>query len=213
MNLALLHLGAGLQITSLTTEQTSVAKSARMIYNIKRDELQAARPWNFNKFTAQLVLVTTAPNPVWAFAYQYPSDCLFARRILGTMTSVVGTPQFQLPANAITNVGNMYAPQVDTASTAVKFEVAEGQIFTNQANAILVYSQRNTNEDSWPQRFVWAMSYAIASVLAPSLTNGDPFGLGPKMAAMAEKTLKEAAREQANERLQIQPPSEFEEVR
>src|ERR1700690_1379973 len=113
VNLALSLVKSNLQITNLPTENSAVEKLARLWYAIKRDELLTSRPWSFCKVTAQLVLVTANPNPVWAFSYVLPGDCLFPRRILGVTTNVTGTLSFNLPSNSLIDIGNAYAPQVD----------------------------------------------------------------------------------------------------
>lgn len=208
VNLALSLLKSNLQITNLSTEPGAIGKLARLWYPIKRDELLTSRPWSFCKKTFQLVQVATNPTPVWAFSYQEPTDCLFPRRILGVTTNVVGTLSFNLPSNSLTDIGNLYAPQVDTPQSAIPFEVAQGLIFTNQMNAILEYTQQVLSEGSYPPKFTLALAYSLAAEMAPTLTDGDPFGIGSKMESKAKQKYNEAAAEDLNAKVSFQPDAE-----
>lgn len=206
-------LKSGLTITNLSTEQTTTAKTCRAFYEIKRDELLTWRPWNFNKITAQGVVVEQNPNPVWAFSYQKPSDCLLMRRILGVSSNTVGTLSFSVPANSLIEVGSLYAPQTDSQYSAVPFEVAENLVFTNQPNALFEYSQSGTAEGTWPPKFVMALAYALAAMLAPTLTDGDPFQLGARCQGESNRLLNEMAAQNLNERYRPPNLSEFQSQR
>lgn len=212
-NTALAFLKSGLQITNVDTEQTTTARNCRLLYPLKRDELLTWRPWNWTKVTAQGVVVEQNPNPVWAFSYQKPSDCFLMRRILGVSSNTVGTLSFSVPANSLIEVGSLYAPQTDSQYSAVPFEVAEGLVFTNQPNAIFEYSQSGIPEGQWPAKFVLALAYALASVLAPTLTDGDPFGLGARCAGESNRLLNEMAAQNLNERYRPPNLSEFQSQR
>lgn len=207
--MALALLKSNLQISSLDTEQTAVAKVCRLFYATKRDELVAYRPWNWNKITEQAVVVEQNPNPVWAFSYQKPSTCLFMRRILSVSTNVVGTLTFNVPSNALIEVGSLYSPYTDTQQSAISFEVAGNLVYTNQPNAMFEFSQRNISEGYWPEKFVLCMAYSLAGIVAPTLTDGDPTGTGLRCEATAKRLLDEMAAANANERMRIQPESEF----
>lgn len=208
VNIALARLKQNLQITNLDTDFTSVGKLARLLYPLKLDELQSIRPWNFNKTTATLVQVAQNPTPVWAFSYAYPSDCLFLRRILSVIANSVGTLSFQQPSNAIIEMGTVYAPQMDNRQSVVPFEIVNGLIYTNQTNAQAEYTYRNTDEGTWPSSFVTAMSYALAADFAPTLTDGDPYGLTGKMMQLAQAALNSASQQDGNQAVQISPDAE-----
>lgn len=209
-NLALKLLKSGLEISNVDTEQTTTAKTCRAFYAIKRDELLAWRPWGFNKTTAQLVEVDTNPTPVWAFSYQVPTNCAFVRRILGVTVNFVGSLDFQTPtSSALVEVGSLYAPFTDNPQTAVAFEVVGDLIYTNQPNAQAEYSMLAVPEGSWPPKFVLAMAYAMAGVLAPTLMDGDMMGAGQRCEATSNRLLNEMAAAELNQRYRPPPLAEW----
>lgn len=210
-NMALSHLKSGIEITNVVTEQSQAAKACRRYYDTIRDEFQSSFAWNFNKKTAALTWVADNPTTVWSFSYTYPTDCLFARRIASV--TVDAQDSFAAPVNAIAVIGNTTTPVQDTQNSAIPFEVAGTLIYTNMPSAILEYSYRNDDETTWPAKVSIAMSYALASYIAPRMTDGDPFNMVEKMMALAEKKLNEAKAASGNERLRIQPDSEFTRMR
>ena len=86
INQALLKIGISRTIADLT-EQTEEAHVAGVIYETTLRSVLRHHPWPFATKYALLVLhsgtAETALNLDWQYAYTYPADCLFARRILG----------------------------------------------------------------------------------------------------------------------------------
>lgn len=210
-NMALSNLKSGIEITNIVTEQSQAAKACRRYYDTIRDEFQSSFAWNFNKKTADLTLVETNPTFVWSFSYTYPTDCLFARRIVSVATD--DTTSFTIPSNALVVIGQTNTPVQDTQNSAIPFEVAGTLIYTNMPSAKLEYSYRHQDEATWPAEISIAMSYALASYIAPRMTDGDPFNMVEKMMALAEKKLNAAKASNGNERMRIQPDSEFTRMR
>jgi hypothetical protein len=211
-NLALMHLKTGLRIGNIATDTTETGLACALIYPLVRDDFQNSRPWNFCKKTASLVPVAQNPNNVWAFSYTYPPDCLYFRRIQALMTTP-GDQNNVVPSSAMVNFGSVTTPQMDTQQSAIAFEVADGLIYTNQPNAIGEYTFRNEDEGTWPVTVVIAMSYAVAAMLAPIVTDGDPFNMIGKMEQLAKIKTDIAAAQNANERMAPPPDSEFTRIR
>ena len=58
------------------------AQVCKLKYPVMRDRLLKESPWGFNhKIKALSVLTTEVFN--WAYAYQYPTDCLKINRLVG----------------------------------------------------------------------------------------------------------------------------------
>ena len=76
-NLALSKLGPGSgYLTDLASDTTIAGQALNRTYEMVRDEVQEAHPWNFCTRRAQLAADTAAP--LWGFNNQYtlPADCL-----------------------------------------------------------------------------------------------------------------------------------------
>lgn len=208
-NLALLHLKSALRVGNISTGKSEMEQICSIVYPIVRDKFQADRPWSFCKKTAALVQTATNPNPVWAYGYAYFPDCLFFRRILPLVSTPGSQTEIVTPPGSLVTFGALQSPQEDVEQTVVPFETDGVTIFTNMPNAVGVYTQRNTNEGTWPAQVVLAMSYAVAEELAPAVTDGDPFQMIEKMRALAQQKANEAAASNANERVVRQSLSEF----
>lgn len=79
-NMALLALGRGKFITSLT-EDSQAARVIRHFLPYCRDAVLRAYPWNFAQRRASLPANETAPAFEYAYAYDLPSDCLWCHTV------------------------------------------------------------------------------------------------------------------------------------
>src|ERR1051325_9173215 len=86
VNLALLRIGVSQRVSDVDTEQTTEALSAKLIFDDERDFVLRDFSWPFARKYATPVLIdgtVDAPaNGDWIFAYTYPNDCLFVRRVM-----------------------------------------------------------------------------------------------------------------------------------
>ncbi len=145
-NLALLHIGASATIASLT-EDSAEARACARIFDMARDSTLRDHSWNFAAKYLSLAQTGNAPQE-WHYRFRYPSDCLKALRI---------------------SSGHRQGEQV-------KFKVIgennlEGRSILCDVNpAILEYTARVTNTESFDPLFVEALSLRIASLVAFSLT-------------------------------------------
>lgn len=76
-NLALSKLGPGSgYLTDLASDTTVAGQALNRTYEMIRDEVQEAHPWNF--CTKRATLAADVATPLWGFDYQYtlPADCL-----------------------------------------------------------------------------------------------------------------------------------------
>ena len=155
-NLALMRLGNSETIDTLDDEKTT-AKLCKALYRHVWDCVLRVHPWGFATRRAALV-AASAPAPTnWAFSYAVPADCAFARSIV---------------------VPGLRAPRL---SQATPFEIgrdADGAVcvFTDQADAELVYTAKVDPAFTAPEVFAWedplfnnAFAARLAWELAPSL--------------------------------------------
>lgn len=167
-NMALKHLGVSVPIGNLTTERSEAADSARSFFDICTDTVLRAFNWPFATTTAALSLISdpaVAYSDEWFYEYQYPSDCVYLRKIDS------GTDE-------------------DTLGTVVKYmlgDTTQGtHVLTNMQEATAEYTKRISDVTRWPADFTMAFSYLLASMMASSFTRGDVF---KKADSMAQKYL------------------------
>ncbi|KKN29916.1 hypothetical protein LCGC14_0839150 [marine sediment metagenome] len=155
-NMALSHVGAKSAIESLD-EKTAEATQARIWYDYSRRVVLEAHNWHFARKRVTLALhgdtiSETSTDPmagVWGFRYQYPPDCLVARKIQ-----------------------NPNAPPDDAVPFTVEgsLDGKEKTILTSMEDAVLVYTWNLENTDMFSSLFVLAMSHLLAHHVAYSLT-------------------------------------------
>lgn len=183
-NLALSHVAHGKEVGGLT-ERSDEQRTCTRFYEQARDTTLRAFNWPFATKIAALGLVEEDPNDEWGYSYQYPSDCLKVRRILS------GT-------------------RVDTAATRVPYKIIDGTsgllILTDQADAEIEYTIRADDPTKYPPDFVMALSFRLASYIAPRLTAGDPFKLGERCVRFFDFEIAAARGSAVNEEQPGQEP-------
>ena len=154
-NMALSHIGAA-QIDSLT-EASSEARQVTIWYDYSRLQALEVFDWNFARKRLQLalhgdVISDTSTDPlagVWGFRYQYPGDCVAARKIQ-----------------------NSAAPPDDATpfEVEVSLDGQEKTILSDMEDAVLVYTFDTEHTNLYSPFFVELLSHLLASHIAFSLT-------------------------------------------
>ena len=188
-NMALSHLGAGLELSNVDSERSNEAAACRMFYESARRLTLKAFPWPFATKIAALALITEQPNTEWAYSYRYPADCLEHRRILSGIRN-------------------------DTRSTRVPSKLANDEtglvIFTDQENAFSEYTIDEQNNNLFPEDFMMALSYRLATMIAARVTGGDPFKMGDRAMQNFVLQMSQAEATNANEEQpDVEPDSEL----
>lgn len=151
-NGSLVRLGVTKQVANIATEASKEALAIRLIFDDERDYCLRDFPWPWARKYATAQLVTgsqTVPACLdWVFAYRYPSDCLFVRRLV----TPTGRKELNPPPYVIgrDDQGRL--------------------IYTNQELAELEYTARVTDPEEFDALFVSMLEWKLASVLAPSLS-------------------------------------------
>lgn len=146
--LALDNIGAA-SIADIT-EESQEAMMCRRNYGPVRDQVLRDYPWRFARRKTRLAAVTLENIDIYrfAYAYQYPPDCLRAIEIERGLLSNAPI-EFEV-ANANDAVGKI--------------------ILTDESEAILSYTAKITNAAIFDPMFVMALCYRLAAQLALSLT-------------------------------------------
>ncbi len=134
--------------TEFTNQTSNEAIQSNLIMFELRDELNRMAPWDCVTKWASLIYVSTIPGnpenaqagaplwqpgqpaPPWSYEYQYPPDCLRARKILPQFTTQAGGVPIY-PAGTVTGAG-----QIGWTGPALKFKVSTDDFFSVTAAAV-----------------------------------------------------------------------------
>lgn len=188
-NLALGHLSITKTIANLDTDNSVESKCCNRFYPIARDKSQRDHNWAFNRRFATLGLISLNPTCEWGYSYREPAGAIRLRKILSGIRN---------------DNQNTLVPYLKLADDT------GGLIYTDQVNAQLEYSVSVTDTTKFEDDYILALSYLLASLMASSLTGGDPDHLGDKAMQSFMKTIGEARSNDFNEQqADIMPESEF----
>lgn len=188
-NMALSHIGSRAKIESLTEESTE-AKEVNRWYDFARQRVIQLYNWSFA--TKRVTLTThadDAPEGVWLYRYQYPSDCLSIQLIVNQFSKT----DDPLP----------YAIEMSDDGTTKT-------IVTDVDDAILKYTFDQADESLYTPAFSLAFSYSLANSIAFTLTG--KLSLKEAMLRDMFRTAVDATSMDANED-QPQAPREAEWIR
>lgn len=178
-NQAIAALGVGKLITDFDTDTTIEGKTCRLFYDQARDSLLVALPWPFAKKQSALSLVANDPNDAWSYSYQIPNDNLRLIRIVPLTVGVDVPTDDEIP-----------------------FRRYEDKIYCNEENAVLEHVFQNDDPSTYPPSFSMALTYLLASMIAPRISGGDNFNLSQRALQLYQEHLKLAARQSLNEEKQ-----------
>jgi hypothetical protein len=184
-NYALSLIGDSTTIQSLLTENSVQALALRVFYTDTRDEVLRDFPWTFAKRTLTLSVVTGAENDDWDFAYRYPADALFVRRVWGA----VRTPNLS-----------------ETIKYDIGSDATGSLIYTDEENAEIEYTARVEDVSKWKPDFTMAFAYLLASRIAARLIKTDPIGMTERMFRAYTYQMLKARGNAENERRPDAPP-------
>jgi len=162
-NMALSRIGAASSIESLT-EASAEANACNLWYNYSRRQALAANDWGFARKRAALTTHSDdPPSGIWAYRYQYPSDCNILRKI----------------QNPTGSAALLWAQDAHANADAIPFsiELDDSQetksILCDLDEATAVYTFDLTNVTLFSEYFVSMLAIAIAANIAFSIT-GNP---------------------------------------
>lgn len=191
-NMSLRHLGIQKEIASFT-EKSAEASACNRFYDIAREDALREYRWPFAQKIVTLGLLDEDPNDEWSYEYSVPSDCLNFGRILS-------------------------GERNDSRQSRIAYRLVYGtsgtSIFTDEEDAEGEYTVNVDDTGRFSADFVMALSYKLASLIAPSITGGDPFKLGERAMKLYQWQLGKAVSKAFNEEQPEEDPgSEFERAR
>jgi hypothetical protein len=141
------------------SEETVEARECRRYYQHCLDVLLDDYAWTFCKRVASLAqLADNERSSEYAYAYQLPSDCGQALRLLPSGTTASDYSAWGWP----------YA-QIPQASWWQAFIVENGVLYSNVQDAVLEYGSNAADEADFPPLFREALRKLLASNLAVPL--------------------------------------------
>lgn len=148
VNIALSRLGAD-SINALT-EATEGARQANLLWDSVRDIVLRDFPWNCATKTGPLAQVGSSPHPEWEYTYQYPADCVYARRIF--------------------NGGSKAKKDPEEFRVAIASSGSTKIILARIPEAFLEYTARITDPNLYDGLFVDALAWRLGAEMAMPVT-------------------------------------------
>lgn len=192
VNVALSRIGVSQQLNNVETETSKAAVQSNLIWDGDVRFVLRAFPWPWATAYVELALVggssSEMVNHDWQYAYRYPSDCVFARRIV-----VAGGGGRNNPKPPPFRIGRDSQGRL---------------IYTNQPEAVLEYTLLIEDPEEFDPLMESALAWKIGSGLAPSLSRIE--GMGEKCLAMMNAETPISQSRALNEGQQEEPiESEF----
>lgn len=192
-NKALSHLGVGLGITDLETDDSDSAAACREFYDTALLQILSKFPWKFATSYADLTLVSeygdaNHVNDEWSFTYRMPSECAFLRKIL------TGVRDGSIDSRA----------EYDIASDA------SGLLILTDEDSPTVEFTKFVSEEFYSADFEIALSHLIAHYIGPRLKLGDSDKVSEKHFALYLQWVSTARASDINQtQRKRRPESEF----
>ena len=168
-NLALSNIRAG-SINSLT-ESSFQAQVCKLKYPFLRDRLLTELPWQFNRKLRALSLLTTEIFN-WAYAYQYPVDCLKVHRLVGAHEELANAD-----ADVVSRMLDSQLLPLKDMRVQIPYEVFNFDdnktIGTNEADLRIDYAAKVTDPNLFSNDFIMAFSHLLSSELAIPLIGAE----------------------------------------
>jgi len=178
-NMAIAHLGTGKRLSNVETENLQEAKMCRTFFNTARDATLRDFDWPFaTKFKNLGLVQEFDQDQEWNYSYEYPADCIKARRILSGIRN-------------------------DTRQSRAPFKIVlqdtDRLVYSDIEDAALEYTVLVTDPLFYPPDFIIALSYRLAMYISPTLTKGDPFRMKKNLEQLYEAEISRAQASSLNE--------------
>jgi hypothetical protein len=197
-NLALSHLGDSATVASLNPPEGSPqAERCATFYPLARDVLQEDFVWSFCRRRKALAQIADWQSSKWLFAYAAPAEMIRPIAVTppGASTDGVGPAGYQ-DAQLFEVEGRSVGLVEGRQNTQV-------MILTNCPDAELFYTVKVTDTTKFSAKFVEALSWQLASMIAGPILKGEA---GIKMTQsclqMAKMLGEDAEVKDANKSLQ-----------
>jgi hypothetical protein len=158
---------------------------------LERERLKLLRrhPWRFARVEAALAGEDDDTSNEWSKSYDYPTDCARALYIsdgLRVDSHTVPSPPIPFQESSI--------------------DGDEKRIFTDEDDAVLVYTKYVTDTTVYTAEFDDALALALALAALPRLSKGDPYGKRTELLQMFYESLSLACAVDLMAATQDDPP-------
>jgi len=147
-----MRIGVTTVVNNIETDRSKEANAINLMFDDERDFVLRAFPWPFTTTYATLGLVggssSARVSNDWHYSYRYPSDCMFARRLVTGLGRRDPAPP----------------PFIIGRDTQGKL------IYTNEPDAELEYTGAVTEPEDFDALCVSALAWKIAAACAPSMS-------------------------------------------
>lgn len=198
-NMALTRIGVSLQLVNVQTDGTREALSALALWTDARDFVVQDYHWQRARAYATPNLATNFANPAntdWTYAYRYPSDALFIRRILTANGRLeINPPAFAIGRDAAFGTAAAWSSLTTyvigniVLQASVVYECISGNtnqqppnatywrvvsnaqlIFTDTASATFEYTAQVTDTTQWSPEFISMVAWRLGAGLSLALS-------------------------------------------
>jgi hypothetical protein len=168
-NLALSHIGARSQVSSISPPDGTVeAGYCARFYPLARRELLEAYSWPFALKRSVLAPLTNI-STVWAYMYARPANCITPLRVLPLQV----LESYSLSIDRYTDAyPDALVDTLFTERGTARFELEGDFIFTNEPEAVLLYTMEQTDTSKFTPLFTSAVGMLLASYLAGPILKG-----------------------------------------
>lgn len=135
------------EIQSLTA-QSREAEVCNRFYAQCRDLLLSGYNWKFNQVRRSLSVSSETPPDDWAYAYEVPTNCLYAVKIFQSNRNPVKEIPFTIES---------------------KLNVDEKILYTDEPEAILIYRKKITVTNMFSPMFIEALANLLGAKVAMGL--------------------------------------------
>lgn len=219
-NMALAHLGQSNGLEDFDNDATVAADMCRLFYPQVIDECYRDFPWPFATKFGSLSLVSDPTYPVlpeWFYSYRVPVDAVLVRRIVPATLPLL--PNFSgFPTT--TGWNGSSGLRAETQFTRIKYRLgrdASGLLIytdyppiaataTTPALPLVEYVMQQDDNGFFPSDFAQMAACLLAFYIAPAVTAGDKFKLGPRAFQMYLDARNRAQGNAKNEEQPDLPP-------
>lgn len=190
-NKALALLGVTKFMTNVDTDNTPIANVFLQVYDEARNEVFAAFAWPFATLKWILTLSYEQPDGEFAYAYEYPENCMQFHRIIGKAVENTGAEETTADC-VVEGVDFTFIQSGEIAEANgrrrrfhIPHRINKGPsgtlVLTDQVDAAAEYTVLVTDPTLYPPAFVNTLALRLAADVAAAVTGGDPKRLGERM--------------------------------
>lgn len=172
-NLAMSHFGQDATISAIDPPDGSAeAEHCARFFPMARDQVLEDCAWTFATFRTTLATLTNDRDD-WEYRYTLPANCI--------------KPRILLPEG-----------YTDSEIEGEPFERENDSIYSNAANATLIYTKRITDPTKFSPLFTMSLSWLLASYTAGPITKDASGGIQARLYKRYEILLGQAKASNAN---------------